>query len=287
MRLATLRHDGADVVARLDGDHACVVGGGMTMRELVAAGAEGLAAAALDDGALLPLSEATLLTPVPDPSKVVAIGLNYRSHAEEVGAELPAEPMSFAKFPSSLVGHGAVVSWSESVTRRVDYEAELVVVIGRAARNVERADALGHVFGYTCGNDVSARDLQVADGQWTRAKSLDTFGPVGPWIVTADEIPDPQALRIRCEVGGEVLQDQSAGDMIFDVAELIARLSRAYTLLPGDLLLTGTPAGIGAARKPRRFLRDGDRVAVEIDGIGRLENVCVVNEGSKEESGDD
>jgi 2-keto-4-pentenoate hydratase/2-oxohepta-3-ene-1,7-dioic acid hydratase in catechol pathway len=218
---------------------------------------------------------------VPRPSKIVAIGLNYRSHAEEVGAEIPEEPLVFAKFPSSLAGPGATVAWEESTSRRVDYEAELVAVIGRRGRHVSLAAGLDHVFGYTCGNDVSARDLQRRDGQWTRAKSLDGFSPVGPWVLSADEVPDPQALRLRCEVNDEIVQEQATADMIFGVAELVSRVSSWCTLEPGDLIFTGTPAGIGAARDPRRFLADGDRVAIEITGMGRLENTCAVTAPSE------
>ncbi len=151
------------------------------------------------------------------------------------------------------------------------------MVIGRAARNVSEADALDHVFGYTCLNDVSARDLQFGDGQWVRGKSLDTFCPIGPWIVTADEIPDPQNLRIACLVNGEALQSSTTANMFFGVRRLIAHCSRAFTLLPGDVIATGTPAGVGVYRQPKRFLRDGDEVTIRIEGIGDLVNRCVVS----------
>ena len=218
-----------------------------------------------------------LLAPIDDPGKVVAIGLNYVDHAAEVTMALPTEPLVFAKFPSSIVGPGAHIRWSRSVTDAVDFEAELAVVIGRSARNVPVGSALSHVFGYTCLNDVSARDLQFADGQWVRGKSLDTFCPIGPWIVTADEIPDPQALGIRCRVGDETLQDATTGDMIFGVAELISRLSHAFILHPGDVIATGTPPGVGWARDPKRLLGDGETVTVQIDGIGSLENRTVID----------
>jgi 2-keto-4-pentenoate hydratase/2-oxohepta-3-ene-1,7-dioic acid hydratase in catechol pathway len=286
MRLTTLELDrGGTVAARLDGEEARPVGAYADLGELIAAGAAGLEAAAAASAAE-PLAGTRPSTPVPSPTKIVAIGLNYRSHAEEVGAEIPAEPLVFAKFPSSLSGPGAPIAWDEALTRRVDYEAELVVVIGRAGRSLSSAAALDHVFGYACGNDVSARDLQVGDGQWTRAKSLDGFAPVGPWILTADEVADPQDLLLRCEVNGETRQEQSTADMIFGVAELIAAVSSWCTLEPGDLIFTGTPAGIGAARKPRSFLADGDRVAVEITGLGRLENQCAVTAPRTERSSD-
>ncbi len=213
-----------------------------------------------------------LLAPASDPRKVVAIGLNYVDHAAEVDMKLPSEPLVFAKFPSSIVGPGEPIEWSEGLTTTVDYEAELAVVIGRPARRVSPERALDHVLGYTCLNDVSARDLQFADGQWVRGKSLDTFCPIGPWLVTGDEIPDPSRLRVRCTIDGEVLQDGPTSDLIFSVPELISRLSFAFTLEAGDVIATGTPPGVGWSRDPKRFLRDGEEVAVEIDGIGQLAN---------------
>lgn len=218
------------------------------------------------------LDSVELAPPIRNPGKVVAIGLNYVDHAAESESAMPAEPLVFAKFPSSIVGPGQAISWDPELTSQVDYEAELAVVIGRRARNVDPETAMAHVFGYTCLNDVSARDLQFSDGQWVRAKSLDTFCPIGPWIVTADAIADPQRLRIMCAVSGEVLQDASTADMYFPVAELIARLSRAFTLEPGDLIATGTPPGVGYFRDPKRLLRHGDTVTVTIEGIGELHN---------------
>ena len=182
----------------------------------------------------------------------------------------PQEPLVFAKFPSSIIGPGETMTFDRGLTDGVDVEAELGAVIARRARDVHAQDALDHVFGYTCVNDVSARDLHFRDGQWVRAKSLDTFCRLGPWIVTADEIPDPQALLIGCTVSGTVLPSASAADMIFDVAELIARLSHSFTLEPGDLLATGTPPGVGWFRKPGRILRDGNEVVVTIGQIGEL-----------------
>lgn len=213
-----------------------------------------------------------LLAPLTRPGKIVAIGLNYASHATEGSVELPKEPLVFAKFASAIVGPDEPITWDPALSDAVDYEAELAVVIGRRARNVTIETALDHVFGYTCLNDISARDLQFADGQWVRSKSLDTFCPIGPWIVTADEIEDPQALRIECEVSGQVLQSGTTADMVFSVAELIARLSAAFTLEPGDVIATGTPPGVGWFRVPRRMLRDGDDVVVRIGHIGELRN---------------
>ena len=220
------------------------------------------------------IEDLELLAPVPRPGKIVAIGLNYHAHAREQGVQPPEAPLIFAKFPTSVIGPGAAISWDPALTQQVDYEAELAVVIGSHARNVGEDAALGHVLGYTCGNDVSARDLQFGDRQWVRGKSLDTFCPLGPWIVTRDEIPDPQALSIRAVVSGETLQDGHTRDMIFGVARIVAHCSRAFTLEPGDVIMTGTPSGVGVFREPKRFLHDGDEVAIEIEGIGRLRNPC-------------
>jgi 2,4-didehydro-3-deoxy-L-rhamnonate hydrolase len=205
------------------------------------------------------------------PGKIVCVGLNYLDHAAEGGQELPKAPLLFAKWPNTLIGDGdAIVLPPES--REVDYEAELGVVIGTTAKRVGEVDALDHVAGYICLNDVSARDLQFADGQWTRGKSPDTFCPVGPRLVPREEIDDPQQLGIRCVVNGETLQDSSTAQMIFSVAEIIAYVSRIITLEPGDLLATGTPAGVGVFRDPKVLLQDGDEVSVEIDGLGTLTN---------------
>jgi 2-keto-4-pentenoate hydratase/2-oxohepta-3-ene-1,7-dioic acid hydratase in catechol pathway len=229
-----------------------------------------------DPGAVAqPIASLQLLAPV-RPAKIIAVGRNYREHAAEESAALPTAPLLFAKFPSSLVGDGATITWSSGLTAEVDYEAELAVVIGRRARNVPIDQALDHVLGYSCLNDVSARDLQVSDGQWTRAKSLDTFCPMGPWLVTADAVPDPGALRVRCRVNGEPRQDASTAELVHGVAELIAYCSRSFTLEPGDVIATGTPGGVGAFRDPPVFLADGDTVEVEVDRIGTLTNRCRV-----------
>jgi 2-keto-4-pentenoate hydratase/2-oxohepta-3-ene-1,7-dioic acid hydratase in catechol pathway len=208
--------------------------------------------------------------PIERPGKIVCVGLNYRGHAEEQGAEPPEHPILFAKWPTALIGPGDPILLP-SISASIDYEAELGVVIGETARGVPVDEALDVVRGYVCANDVSARDLQLADRQFTRAKSLDTFCPVGE-LVPASAVPDPQALRIRCLVNGEVRQYSTTADMIFSVAELIAFVSEAITLEPGDLLLTGTPEGVGLFRDPPVFLADGDEVVVEIDEVGWLAN---------------
>jgi 2-keto-4-pentenoate hydratase/2-oxohepta-3-ene-1,7-dioic acid hydratase in catechol pathway len=257
-----------------------VAGGARTMTELIAGGAAAVATLrdSIADGAIpdrgRPLDEADLLAPLPRPGKIVAIGRNYREHAAEEGVEPPPAPLIFAKWPTAVVGSGAEVRWDPELSRQVDYEAELAVVIGTRARRVAPAVALDHVLGYTCLNDVSARDIQFGDGQWVRGKSLDTFCPMGPVLVTADEIGDPQDLAISCTVGDERVQDARTSAMYFGIAEIISYCSHSFTLEPGDVIATGTPGGVGVFRDPPRFLQDGDRVVVEIERIGRLENVC-------------
>jgi 5-carboxymethyl-2-hydroxymuconate isomerase len=205
------------------------------------------------------------------PGKIVAIGLNYMDHIRESGAEVPKAPLIFAKFTTSVIGDGDEIV-IPPITERVDWEVELAVVIGRTARNVSKDDALSYVGGYTVGNDVSARDLQFADGQWVRAKSLDTFCPLGPRIVPAEEIPDPQTLHLATRVNGETVQDATTDLMVFDVATLISHCSHAFTLEEDDVILTGTPWGCGEFMNPKRSLQDGDVVECEIEGIGVLRN---------------
>jgi 2-keto-4-pentenoate hydratase/2-oxohepta-3-ene-1,7-dioic acid hydratase in catechol pathway len=209
--------------------------------------------------------------PIDRPEKIVCVGLNYRDHAEEQGTELPEAPLLFAKWPNTLIGPGEPIV-IPPITKQVDYEAELGVVIGRRVRGTSAENALDAVAGYLCLNDVSARDLQFSDGQWVRGKSLDTFCPVGPHFVSADDVQDPQALSIRALVNGEVLQDSNTSNMIFSVAEIVAHVSQAITLEPGDLIATGTPAGVGAFRDPPIWLEPGDEVTIEIESIGALTN---------------
>jgi 2-keto-4-pentenoate hydratase/2-oxohepta-3-ene-1,7-dioic acid hydratase in catechol pathway len=218
----------------------------------------------------------SLLPPVPPPEKVICIGLNYLDHAIETGAKPPTEPIVFSKFNTALIGDGDAIVLP-SLSQEVDYEAELVVVIGRTTRHVAVKDALKCVAGYTCGHDVSARDWQKGrpGGQWLLGKSFDTFGPIGPWLVTTDEIPDPSNLRVRMHLSGEVVQDSTTRQLIFDIPQLISHLSKIMTLKAGDLIFTGTPPGVGMAKTPPRFLRHGDVCTVEIEGIGPLTNPCV------------
>jgi 2-keto-4-pentenoate hydratase/2-oxohepta-3-ene-1,7-dioic acid hydratase in catechol pathway len=209
------------------------------------------------------------------PVDILCIGMNYREHCAETGAAVPQNPVLFMKAGNALNNPGDPIPAS-SATSQIDYEAELAVVIGRTAKNVSRADALDYVFGYTCANDVSARDWQIdkalGGGQFCRGKSFDGFCPLGPAIVTADEIANPNALRIKTVLNGETMQDHTTADMVFDVPALIESLSRTMTLRPGAVILTGTPQGVGMARKPPVWMKDGDQVSVEIEKIGRLEN---------------
>ncbi len=202
------------------------------------------------------------------PQKIVCVGLNYRDHAEEQGVALPERPLLFAKWPNTLLGNGEPIR-IPAISKQVDYEAELGVVIGRRASGVTVADALNFVEGYVVANDVSGRDLQFADGQWVRGKSLDTFLPVGE-LVPASAVPDPQALPIRAILNGEVMQDSNTSNMIFGVADIVSFISQAITLEPGDLIITGTPAGVGAFRDPPVWLKPGDEITIEIDGVGSI-----------------
>jgi 2-keto-4-pentenoate hydratase/2-oxohepta-3-ene-1,7-dioic acid hydratase in catechol pathway len=206
-----------------------------------------------------------------EPRSIFCVGRNYKAHAQESGDDAPQSPIFFAKWSSCVIGTGEPIILPP-LTKEVDYEAELAVVIGKTCRNANDANASDFIAAYTCMNDVSARDFQRLDGQWTRAKSQDTFGPFGPYLVTKDEVPDPQDLSIRCSVNGRTLQDSNTSNMIFSVVDLIVFISRGITLHPGDILSTGTPEGVGFAQKPPVFLQDGDEVVVDIAGLGQLRN---------------
>ncbi|WP_104523549.1 fumarylacetoacetate hydrolase family protein [Blastococcus atacamensis] len=270
MRLGQIEHEGRRRIVQVgdegarpldfDGDLAQLVRAGVDPRSLPAA-AE-------------PLPGARLLAPIA-PGKIVAIGLNYLDHVRETGMDAPTAPLIFSKFPSSVVGPDEPIRFDPDLTQRVDWEVELAVVVGRTMRDVSPTEAMDGVFGYTVANDVSARDLQFGDGQWVRGKSLDTFCPVGPVVVTPDEVGDVQGLALSTRVNGETVQNSSTKEMVFGVAELLSFCSRNFTLEPGDLLLTGTPWGCGEFMDPRRSLADGDVVEVEVEGIGRLVNPVV------------
>ena len=232
-----------------------------------------LAGAALSEAPPRSIEEVgRLRAPVSGRGKILCIGLNYRDHATETGMAIPTQPIVFAKWANAVVGPDDDVVVPPGVAD-VDYEAELAVVIGRRAQRVQVDDALDFVAGYLCANDVSARAQQLAVSQWTLGKAIDTFLPLGPWLVTADEIADPQDLDIRCQVNGETRQDSNTSEMIFGVADLISRLSQTITLEPGDLLITGTPAGVGMAHDPPSYLAPGDQMTVEIEGLGSLSNL--------------
>jgi 2-keto-4-pentenoate hydratase/2-oxohepta-3-ene-1,7-dioic acid hydratase in catechol pathway len=230
---------------------------------------------ALAAGDAVGMDQAALLAPLVRPGKLLAIGLNYRDHAAEAGMDLPRAPLLFGKFPSSLTGPTDDVTVTPAMTRKCDYEVELAAVIGRPARDVDAARALEHVGAYAVANDLSSRDVQFAEPQWIRSKSFDGFCPLGPWLTTADEVGDPQALAIGTWVNGEVRQDSSTAEMVFGVAELIAFLSQGITLETGDVILTGTPAGVALGMPEPRWLTPGDVVRCAIDGLGEISNRIV------------
>ena len=271
MRLVTYEYGGASGAGRRTPE-GIVPTGYPSMLALIESGA---VAAALPDRAALPADACRILAPIPRPPKLLFSGLNYRSHTEEnPEAVLPDYPQVFAKLPSSVIGPDEPIVLPGPGSQ-VDYEVELAVVIGKTARRLTHGTALGHVFGYTVVNDVSGRDVQFKDNQITTGKGFDTFCPMGPEIATADEIPDPQALRVSSAVNGETRQSSPTADMLFDVATLLAFLSAQITLYPGDIVSTGTPAGVGTFRRPPVYLRPGDTVTVAVDRIGALSNPVV------------
>lgn len=284
MRLATLRMNGTDGEFRVVGvggdgqfvDLQAVDAGLPKSLKALLAQQDGLdrATAAIEKG----ISNGTFVTgtlqaPIVSPGKVICIGLNYSDHAAESGMDVPSEPVCFSKFSSAVIGPETEIELP-AVSKQVDYEAELVAVIGKRCKNVAEADARSHVAGYMNGNDVSARDWQIGrpGGQWLLGKTPDTFAPTGPWLVTADEIADPHKLSIKLRLNGETMQDSNTENLIFRIEQLIAHVSQLITLEPGDIIFTGTPPGVGMARKPPVFLKAGDEVEVEIDGLGVLKN---------------
>lgn len=249
------------------------------MRSFLEMGDEGmaLAAAAVDSAQeSVPADSVKLHAPILDPSKVVAIGLNYIDHIKETNSPTPKIPIMFNKYTTSIIGPGDTIRWDPAVTAKVDWEVELAVVIGKQAYRVAEEDAFDYVAGYTICNDVSARDLQTERGdQWIRGKSLDTFCPLGPYLVTKDEIADPHNLNLKTIVNGRVMQDSNTSALLFKIPYLIHYLSQAFTMLPGDVIITGTPPGVGMGMKPPVWLKDGDTVTVEVEGLGQLTNPCV------------
>ena len=282
MKLGRVRHRAAVYLARIEDGHAVLLEPESdTPRADVMVDAIATRAELDGVGPRVSLDDVELLAPVRRPGKIVAIGLNYADHVGESAMELPKAPLIFSKPSSAIVGPGEPVRWAGVDCREADYEAELAVVIGSTATGVVD-NPLEHIFGYTCCNDFSARDAQFGDGQWMRGKSFDTFCPLGPWIVSPDEFGDPQDHTIGIDVtdpdGATArLQDGNTSDMIFGVAEIITYVARFITLEPGDVIATGTPNGVGFARKPPRYMGDGDVMTVWIDGIGELTNPCVVD----------
>ena len=293
MRIATFQHAGRRHVGRVADDGASIqplrLDAAAAQRgalALVDAAAQGGALPG-DDGAALPIASVRLEAPIPLPRRnLFCVGRNYHAHAKELSASVfkdnapdpNAWPIVFSKVPETVVGpNDDVLLPGSAVSSDIDYEAELAIVIGKAGRNIARSEALGHVYGYTIVNDVTARDVQMRHQQWDLGKSFDTFCPMGPWIVTADAF-DASATRVRCWVNGELRQDARTEDLIFDIPTLIETCSRGITLLPGDLIATGTPAGVGMGMKPPRWLVHGDVVKIEIDGLGTIENRFVARE---------
>ena len=285
MRLLTYDREGEPRLGLLVGERVIDVaeasGGALPgdMLAFIAAGEPALSAArGLPAAGGTPLADVRLLAPIPRPARnIVCVGLNYAEHASEsrITSGLPEAPVYFTKPPSTVIGPEAAIPWHGHVSRRIDWEVELVAVIGRRGIDIPEERALEHVFGYTVGNDVTARDLQARHQQWYKGKGLDGLCPLGPWIVTADEIADPQTLRLQLRVNGALKQDARTDDMIFGVAKLISAWSQGMTLEPGDLLMTGTPSGVGFARKPPEYLQPGDVVEAEIDAIGLLRNAVL------------
>jgi len=278
MRLVSQVLDGVPAAGVLVGEElvpTAVLGAPATARELLTALDAGALRelgerAASSSGPRTPLASVTLAAPVPDPQKIICIGLNYRDHAEESGQEIPQAPMWFAKFQNSLIGSGAPILLPAAHPEYVDYEAEMALVIGREGHAIPEAQALAHVAGVMPFNDVTARDLQLQNPLWTSGKAIDTFAPCGPALVTLDELGDLGELVLRTRINGEQFQEGTTANLIFGPAELVAWLSRTITLLPGDIIATGTPAGVGGAQG--RFLRDGDTVEVELEGVGTVAN---------------
>lgn len=253
-----------------------------TLQDLIERGPEALAlvreAVAAGRGETVSIDDATHASAVNRPPAIMAVGLNYAAHSGELNLKTDSTPTVFTLWPNSLTGHDATTTWSRQMSEAVDYEAELGVIIGRPAREVSEEDALDYVFGYTVVNDISARNIQYSEAQWSRCKSLDGFTPTGPDVVTADEIADPQDLHIWTTVDGQRVQDASTGQMVRSVAKLIAHLSKGITILPGTLISTGSPGGSGFSRTPQVLLGDGTTVTVAVDGIGELTTHCRVTD---------
>ena len=284
MRLVTFTHQGQRQLGARSGDSIIDLSAAdpsipSTMKEFLEAGDNAIsrAQAVIDGGThAISATDVTIHAPIDNPEKIICIGLNYADHAAESSMPIPDEPIVFSKYASSIIGPDENIV-APSASSQVDYEVELVVVIGKSGRNISEEDALNHVAGYMVGHDVSARDYQLEKpgAQWMMGKTFDTFAPIGPDLVTTHDVPDPHNLGIRCILNGKTVQDSNTSQLIFDVPKLIAYLTHVFTLAPGDLIFTGTPHGVGMGREPQLWLKHGDRVICEIDGLGRLENPVV------------
>ncbi len=284
MKLATFETDGSPTLGVVEGASLIPLPRGLAtgMSDLIARwkALEGEVGNIAKAGAgKLALDKVHLLPPIPRPGKILAIGMNYADHVAEMGRQLPTQQVWFCKQPTAANGPHDPIE-IPAASDQVDYEVELVVVIGRGGRNISKADAPSHVFGYCAGNDVSARDWQNATPQWMLGKSFDTHAPFGPWITTADAAGDPHALSVRCFVNGEKRQDSNTKNLVFSIWDQIAHVSKVMTLEPGDLIFTGTPGGVGMGMKPPCYLKAGDKVRVEVDGLGTLEAVCAAERPS-------
>jgi 2-keto-4-pentenoate hydratase/2-oxohepta-3-ene-1,7-dioic acid hydratase in catechol pathway len=283
MRFVTFEVNGQAQPGLVSGDNVIdlLTAGFRSLLDLIEAGAAGIEraqrASRNGEQARYSILDVKLLAPIPKPRKFICVGLNYLDHAKESGAEIPKVPTIFNKFATAVIGPGANIVLPKLSTSP-DYEAEFAFVIGRGGRHINSKDWADHVFGYTIVNDVSARDYQRATTQWLMGKTFDTFAPTGPWIVTPDEVPDPHNLDVQAEINGELLQDSNTRELIFRIPDLIAFLSGVFTLEPGDIISTGTPSGVGFARKPPRWLRAGDQVVIRIQSLGELRNPVVAEE---------
>jgi 2-keto-4-pentenoate hydratase/2-oxohepta-3-ene-1,7-dioic acid hydratase in catechol pathway len=268
MRLATFQSGGGAPQAGIIINDQ-ITGTGASMLAVIAAGVP-----PVTSGPSHRLADVKLLAPIPRPPKFICVGLNYRDHAREAGLEIPSIPTIFSKFSNVVIGPDEPIVLPR-ISQRPDYEAEFAFIIGPGGRNIPASRAFEHVFGYTIVNDVSARDYQMATSQWLMGKTFDTFAPMGPWIVTKEEIPDPHVLDMSLEIGGEVLQKSNTRELVFGIPALIEFISSVVTLEPGDVVSTGTPAGVGFARRPPRYLKAGDEVVIRVQGIGELRNPVI------------
>ena len=269
MRWLRYEHEGHGHVGLLQGDQIQPVAASSLFEVIEGKGTEA-------NGDAFPLAGAKLMAPL-RPGKIICVGQNYWDHCREQNVKPPTRPILFPKFPLSVIGPEEQIRWPEGHTSQVDFEAEMALVVGKYAKRVSEDDAVDYLFGYTCANDISARDIQFSDGQWLRGKALDTFCPLGPVVVTTDDVPDPQNLPIACRVNGATMQDSSTREMIFPVRHLVSFISQGITLEPGDIILTGTPHGVGVFRDPKVFLKPGDTTEVEIGNFGVLKNTVGPN----------